>query len=67
MSRKAYFLPITDSLEGQVALDQLQAAGIEINFAVIGPQLTCNVRSQGGNDADVGQRPQRLNRAPLPV
>lgn len=47
MSRKAYFLPITDSLEGQVALDQLQAAGIEINFAVIGPQLTCWEEPQG--------------------
>lgn len=41
MSRKAYFLPITDSHEAQVALDQLQAAGIEINFTVTGPQLTC--------------------------
>ncbi len=33
----------------------------------VGPQLTCNFREQGGNDSDVGLRPQRMNRAPLPV
>lgn len=30
-------------------------------------QLTYNFREQGGNNADVGQRPQRINRNPLPV
>jgi hypothetical protein len=30
-------------------------------------QLTYNFREQGGNDAGVGQRPQRMNRSPLPV
>ncbi len=33
----------------------------------VGPQLTCNFREQGGNDSDVGLRPQRMNRAPLPA
>lgn len=52
MSRKAYFLSITDSLEAQVALDQLQAADIETNFAVIGPQLTCWEEPQGAPLSD---------------
>lgn len=30
-------------------------------------QLTYNFRDRGGNDPDVGQRPQRINRNPLPV
>jgi len=29
--------------------------------------LTYNVREQGGNNTDVGQRPQRINRNPLPA
>jgi hypothetical protein len=33
----------------------------------VGPQLTYNFREQGGNDSDVGQRPQRMNRSPMPV
>lgn len=52
MSRKAYFLPVTDSHEAQVALDQLEAAGIEINFAVTGPQLTCWEVPQGAPLSD---------------
>jgi hypothetical protein len=31
------------------------------------PQLTYNFRDQGGNSSDIGQRPQRINRNPLPV
>ena len=30
-------------------------------------ELACNLRDQGGQSADMGQRPQRINRAPLPV
>jgi hypothetical protein len=30
-------------------------------------QLTYNFREQGGNTTEVGQRPQRMNRNPLPV
>lgn len=33
----------------------------------VGPQLTYNFREQGGNSAAIGQRPQRMNRSPLPV
>jgi len=33
----------------------------------VGPQLTHNFREQGGNSANVGQRPQRMNRSPLPA
>lgn len=47
MSRKAYILPIASAQEAQVALAQLQAADIEINFAVVGPQLVCWAEPQG--------------------
>lgn len=33
----------------------------------VGPQLTYNFREQGGQSASNGQRPQRMNRSPLPV
>ena len=33
----------------------------------VGPQLTYNFREQGGQDPETGQRPQRMNRSPLPV
>jgi hypothetical protein len=33
----------------------------------VGPQLTHNFRQQGGQSSSGGQRPQRMNRSPLPV
>lgn len=62
--------PVWDFMpNGQVKYLGCSLPRARLRFPVhrVGPQLTYNFREQGGQSASNGQRPQRMNRSPLPV